>query len=257
MSNNPTRIQPAYDATPAPNGAIERHAPAGHAITHVSREVRTVGDLEAHQSLLEDIKNRLMRAGEHYSHHAFGGIAADKPSLLLPGAQLIATALDLSVAYEDGGTGIQSGVFFSRKRCVLSGGSLGSRRVEGVGSANSQEGVHRKKTPFDAANMIEKMACKRAFVAAVLMASSGAKIFTQDLEDMSDATPLPPQLHTHAPVPSLPTLTHMEAEWELLSGNLPPEKIPACDAALGAAKADSQAKYRALLGKFIARAKNY
>lgn len=61
------------------------------------------------------------------------------------------------------------------------------------------------KTPnpniWDLNNTIEKMACKRALVAAVLNATAASDIFTQDMEDMPTQGPVPAQEATNAPQP--------------------------------------------------------
>jgi len=65
------------------------------------------------------------------------------------------------------------------------------------GSANSRERKFAKVPIYDAANTLQKMAQKRAYVGAVLMATNTSDFFSQDLED------LPPELiNKHAPIPT-------------------------------------------------------
>ena len=65
------------------------------------------------------------------------------------------------------------------------------------GSANSRERKFAKVPIYDAANTLQKMAQKRAYVGAVLMATNTSDFFSQDLED------LPPELISkRAPIPT-------------------------------------------------------
>jgi len=65
------------------------------------------------------------------------------------------------------------------------------------GSANSRERKFAKVPIYDAANTLQKMAQKRAYVGAVLMATNTSDFFSQDLED------LPPELISkHVPIPT-------------------------------------------------------
>lgn len=50
-----------------------------------------------------------------------------------------------------------------------------------------QDGQTKKDSVYDLQNTIFKMACKRAKVSAVLTATAASDVFTQDLEDLSDA----------------------------------------------------------------------
>lgn len=50
-------------------------------------------------------------------------------------------------------------------------------------SANSSESKHQKKRALDILNTLQKMAQKRAFVGAVIMATGASDFFSQDLED--------------------------------------------------------------------------
>ncbi len=145
-----------------------------------------------------------------------------KPTLLQPGAQKLAEIYGFSVAFEDVET-VQdwlAGFFLFRKRAVLTSRSDGRFIGDGVGSCNSKESryayrwVNEREVPkhldpatllrrtrdtrngpwvqvripndevFDLVNTIEKMACKRALIHAVIGATRSSGIFTQDLEDI-------------------------------------------------------------------------
>jgi len=77
----------------------------------------------------------------------------------------------------------------------------------------------------DLVNTIQKMAQKRALVAAVLVATSASEFFTQDVEDMGiiDAEVEPPRGRTpaaHAPVDDEPQQTRQEwflEQWDALA----------------------------------------
>ena len=53
-----------------------------------------------------------------------------------------------------------------------------------VGSCNNFESKYRGQNPYDVKNTLEKMAEKRALVAAVLIGTALSDMFTQDIEDM-------------------------------------------------------------------------
>ena len=72
-----------------------------------------------------------------------------------------------------------------------------------------KEGRTINDNPWDQANTIEKMGCKRALVAAVLNATAASDIFTQDVEDFSGASiaesqaqPVPPPQAPRQPSPA-------------------------------------------------------
>ena len=110
----------------------------------------------------------------------------DKPALLKPGAEKITVLLGLRTRFEvirqvedfDGG------FFFYSVRCSLVT-SAGEVVSEGLGSCNTRESRFRRQDPYTAANVVIKMARKRALVDAALTVGSLSNIFTQDVEDMS------------------------------------------------------------------------
>jgi hypothetical protein len=62
--------------------------------------------------------------------------------------------------------------------------------------------------PFDLVNTLQKMAQKRAFVGAVLLAANASEFFTQDIEDLdyvdAEFTPVQPVQPTHPVQPTRP-----------------------------------------------------
>ena len=152
----------------------------------------------------------------------------DKPTLLKPGAEKLASLFGLSPLFEAvervmDWTGDAHGgepFFYACYRCTLTRGDLVAG--QGVGSCNSWEKKYRYRNvypekatqeekangrletrtgrngrqyqvyivknpdPADVVNTIDKMAQKRALVAAVLIAVNASELFTQDVEDYSD-----------------------------------------------------------------------
>lgn len=141
-----------------------------------------------------------------------------KPSLWQPGAQKLCELYGLAHDFLDIET-IQDwdkGFFVYRKRCVLTQRRSTMFIGAGVGSCNSREDRYAwrwldgKKVPsnveknglvtrdgkwgkmyrvpnpdvYSLVNTIEKMACKRALVHAVIGVTRSAGIFTQDVEDL-------------------------------------------------------------------------
>jgi len=76
------------------------------------------------------------------------------------------------------------GLFFYRYRCVVKSKRLGEKVAEGIGSCNSKEKKYKNTETFELVNTIDKMAQKRAYVAAILTATRVSHTFTQDLEDV-------------------------------------------------------------------------
>ncbi|HEU5276803.1 MAG TPA: hypothetical protein VFU97_24315 [Xanthobacteraceae bacterium] len=148
----------------------------------------------------------------------------EKPTLLQPGAQKLAELYGFAVSFDDVETikDWDKPLFYFRKKCLLTSRRDGRFIGDGVGSCNSKEdryawrwvwdsevpaGVDRKtlrvktfdtkrgaskkyRLPnediFSLVNTIEKMACKRALIHAVISATRSAGIFTQDVEDLPE-----------------------------------------------------------------------
>lgn len=148
----------------------------------------------------------------------------DKPSLLQPGAQKLEEIYGFAHTFEDTERICDwaAGFFLFRKRCVLTSRRDGRYIGDGLGSCNSRESRYAYRWAFDnevpagidkatlrsetkqsrktgkpytryrlpnediysLVNTIEKMACKRALVHAVIGATRSAGIFTQDVEDL-------------------------------------------------------------------------
>lgn len=143
-----------------------------------------------------------------------------KPTLLKPGAEKLCSLFGMVPEFETLTeiADFEKGLFFYRVKCTLyrNGESVAS----GIGSCNSKEKKYRYRyvyenkaseedkaravsietkngrygeykvykventEPFELVNTIDKMAQKRALVAATLIGANASEFFTQDVEDM-------------------------------------------------------------------------
>ena len=90
--------------------------------------------------------------------------------------------------------------------CYKKKGGCGAKFETGDARVTEQkEGRILNDNPWDQANTIEKMGCKRALVAAVLNATAASDIFTQDLEDSPAAEAHESRQTTAQPAADRPT----------------------------------------------------
>jgi len=144
----------------------------------------------------------VMKEGTHY-----GTIpGTPKPSLWKAGAEVLcmtfrlAPLLDSRVTVDDP-VGEWAYTGSRRDGTIVTGTCVGFFEVEatctiqGPGSeilsrcsarCNNRENKYRSLSLFDIRNTVQKMAEKRAFVSAVLMATGASDIFTQDIEDFPE-----------------------------------------------------------------------
>lgn len=182
-------------------------------------EIATFEELSAQTQKLNEFYKGLMQEGTD-----FGIIpGTPRPTLLKPGAELLRLWAGLAPEFKviPTGTDFEHGLFNYEVICRLSrdGVFVG----EGVGSCNSLESKYRYRwvwpkdlptgfdkekattkkvrtkngwvtqyriendNPQDLANTILKMAKKRAFVDAILTVTGASRIFTQDIEDMTES----------------------------------------------------------------------
>lgn len=159
-------------------------------------------DLVRQAQKIMEIKERVMREGVHY------GIipGCKKPSLLKPGAEKLCSAFRLEPEFETSSRedinrdiswekwdhtgkkkikGTTKGFVEYDSNCTLIHIPTGEVWAKNVsGSCNSFEAKYRKLNPYDLKNTLEKMAEKRALVAAVLVGTAASDQFTQDIEAM-------------------------------------------------------------------------
>jgi hypothetical protein len=167
--------------------------------------------------MVVEYTKKLMTEGKDYGVIPGTGT---KPTLLKPGAEKLCSLFGLFPDFETLKEieDFDKGLFFYREKCTLY--RNGEPIASGVGSCNSKEKKYRYRNvyeskasdeekakavsvetrtgkygpykvykienpePFELVNTIDKMAQKRALVAATLIATNASEFFTQDIEDM-------------------------------------------------------------------------
>lgn len=171
--------------------------------------------VDRYNALVEFTK-KVMKAGKDY-----GVIpGTDKPTLMKPGAEKLCTLFGFAPEFEiaDKIVDFKGGLFYFQYRCMLI--REGAIVATGLGSCNSMEKKYRYRNvtekkatqeererairvesksgsygnykvyvlentePYDLINTIDKMAQKRALVAAILIGANASEFYTQDVEDM-------------------------------------------------------------------------
>ena len=139
---------------------------------------RSVEELVQRSQKVLEAQKQAMVKGEHY-----GVIpGTPKPTLLKPGAEKLCALFMLRPEYEVRSVR-EEGMISHTARCGVFHIPTGAKVAEGMGSCNSREKKYRKAEAWDIDNTLLKMACKRALVAAVLVATAASDVFAQDLED--------------------------------------------------------------------------
>ena len=144
--------------------------------------VITIAEAKKRVSVLKKFVDELMVPGVDYG--IVSGI--DKPSLLKPGAEKLCDAfgfckkVEIINRVEDWHHG---GIFHYEVRVSLLNRKTNTIECEGVGCCNSRESRYINQRGYDVANVILKIAKKRAFVDSILTVIRGSDLFTQDLED--------------------------------------------------------------------------
>lgn len=126
-----------------------------------------------------------------HANHDYGIVpGSSKPTLLKPGAEKILMMMGLRSEFEivDSTRDFENGFFQYQVRCKLYKGD--TLITEGLGACNTRERRYKNQDPYTLDNTVLKMAKKRALVDAVLLVASLSDIFTQDLEDDIEGTPL-------------------------------------------------------------------
>lgn len=126
-----------------------------------------------------------------HANHDYGIVpGSSKPTLLKPGAEKILMMMGLRSEFEivDSTRDFENGFFQYQVRCKLYKGD--TLITEGLGACNTRERRYKNQDPYTLDNTVLKMAKKRALVDAVLLVASLSDIFTQDLEDDIEGTPV-------------------------------------------------------------------
>jgi hypothetical protein len=187
------------------------------------------------------------------------GTGTDRPTLLQPGAQKLAEVYGFSHRFTvvDAVKDWSGGFFYFEMKCELTSRADGRFVGEGIGSCNSKESGYAQRwvtkaklpagvdvatlkteqrpsrfnggtydvylvgnaDPFSLVNTIQKKACKRAFVHAVIAVTRSAGLFTQDLEDVDGLS-----YDTPAPAAAQP---RWESPGEAREAAPPPRRDPA------------------------------
>jgi hypothetical protein len=162
----------------------------------------SVSEIRKRTHAVQEIMRGVMKEGTHY-----GTIpGTPKPSLWKAGAEVLCMTFRLAPLLEsrvtvDDPEGEWSYTSFKRDGSIVNGTCVGFFEVEASctiqgpqgevlsrcsARCNNREAKFRSLSMFEIRNTIQKMAEKRAFVSAVLMATGASDIFTQDLEDVPD-----------------------------------------------------------------------
>jgi len=158
----------------------------------------SVSEIRKRTHAVQEIMRGVMKDGTHY------GIipGTPKPSLWKAGAEVLCMTFRLAPLLEsrvtvDDPEGEWSYTSFKRDGSIVNGTCVGFFEVEASctihgpqsevlsrcsARCNNREAKFRSLSMFEIRNTVQKMAEKRAFVSAVLMATGASDIFTQDLE---------------------------------------------------------------------------
>lgn len=165
---------------------------------------------DRYNQIVEVVKSDLMKQGVDFGSIPGTGKVkvegkwVEKMVLLKPGAEKLCTFFGLSSTMElvssfEDWTGEKSGgipLFAYAYKCTLWRGDV--KVAECVGACNSKEKKYRYRwegsdnnrkqventEPYDQINTLHKMAQKRAYVGATLIAVNASEFFTQDLEEI-------------------------------------------------------------------------
>ncbi len=148
---------------------------------------------------LREIRRTEMVEDVHFGM-AFPG--ANRPSLLKPGAELLARYFSLRVEINLADKTVVVGEGNERSYIdyeynveiysLETGGLITS--IDSAGSCNSRENKYSRQDALNIKNTIQKMAQKRAYVAGILIATGASTFFTQDVEVEPAGPPPPPKV---------------------------------------------------------------
>jgi len=176
--------------------------PPAPAVTASAMPPFGVAEIRKRTHAVQEVMRGVMKEGTH-----FGTIpGTPKPSLWKAGAEVLCMTFRLAPLLEsqvtvdepesewayigsrrDGTmvTGTCVGFFEVEATCTIQG-PMGEVLSRCSARCNNRENKYRSLSLFDIRNTVQKMAEKRAFVSAVLMATGASDIFTQDIEDFPE-----------------------------------------------------------------------
>lgn len=181
--------------------------------------------LTQQRKLLQEFVSKQLRKDVDY------GIipGTPKPSLFKPGAEKLAGVFGLGAKFElvDKALDGEKNFALFNYKCIISHRKSGQVIAECDGTANSQEKKYKERTTwvdnkkvkeptpvYDILNTLQKMAQKRAYVGAVILATGASDFFTQDIDDVADAATvgIVPEVKTAAV--RVPTVTKTSSNIE-------------------------------------------
>jgi len=190
----------------------------------------TVSDIRKRTHAIQEVMKGVMKEGTHY-----GTIpGTPKPSLWKAGAEVLCMTFRLAPILESRVTTDDPEAEWSysgtrRDGNIVTGTCIGFLEVEATCTITgmngetfsrcsarccSREAKYRSLALYDIRNTIQKMAEKRAFVSAVLMATGASDIFTQDIEDfpeLIEGQAIPAKI-TAASEPASPSATSSSSD---------------------------------------------
>lgn len=126
-----------------------------------------------------------------------------KPTLLQPGAQKLANIFQLGSRIVASDTHVDHDQKFILCKYTIELFHLptGKPIAQCEGSTNSRERKYQRQDMYSVINTLQKMAQKRAFVGAVVLATNASDFFTQDMEDADLGKPSVPPSHGSSQTP--------------------------------------------------------
>jgi hypothetical protein len=243
-----------------------------------------VTDIRQRIQAVQEVMRGVMKEGTHY-----GTIpGTPKPSLWKAGAEVlcltfrlapileshvVADDLECEWAYtatkRDGSFvhGNCVGFFEVEATCTISNLS-GEPLSRCSARCNNREGKYRSLSLFEIRNTVLKMAEKRAFVSAVLMATGASDIFTQDLEDLPEmvrpqSKVKVPEKKPQAPTQNAVSLSSKREAWVIRAAQeakVPGEALDRCLAYLRSSESrivkeffDELSRRRPVFQPFVAK----
>ncbi len=161
-----------------------------------------VAEIRKRTHAIQEVMKGVMKEGTHY-----GTIpGTPKPSLWKAGAEVLCMTFRLAPILEsqvvvDDTESEWPYTAFKRDGAIINGICIGFFEVEAIctmqapggevlsrcsARCNNREAKYRSLSIYEIRNTVQKMAEKRAFVSAVLMATGASDIFTQDVEDFPE-----------------------------------------------------------------------
>lgn len=147
---------------------------------------RAVEELKGQRERLKAFVKSQLKQGINGDYAVIPG--TPKPSLLKPGAEKLASLFQLGsrIIEKDHTLDRESGFAMFNYTVEVYHIPTGQALHQSEGSANSEEKKFKGRSYADLLNTLGKIAFKRAFVGAVILATNSSDLFTQDIETPDD-----------------------------------------------------------------------